>query len=319
MIDDARAILEHVPALNSKAAIISQLGGGMTNRIYKIDIPSPLPAAGEGSGVRGSDSYVLRVFGQGTELLGICREREVACSRAVATVDLGPDVVAYLPELSPKPFETFCGALLVRFVPGNLLEEDQVQNPEMLRRIAETLKECHAVPIDEQVGTFCVFRAIRENLDRARERKASLPADVGDALAHLQRIETELASTEPLCLCHNDLLAGNFVDDGTTLRIIDWEFGGRGNRFFDLGNIAAGLQMTDAQERAFLHTYFGEMRLEDLRRMKRMRIASDFREASWGYLQAAISKLHSPQYYLDYGRRHLDRCLAAARTMNGYS
>ena len=54
MIDDARAILEHVPALNSKAALISQLGGGMTNRIYKIDIPSPLPAAGEGSGVRGS-------------------------------------------------------------------------------------------------------------------------------------------------------------------------------------------------------------------------------------------------------------------------
>jgi thiamine kinase-like enzyme len=316
MIDDARAILEHVPGLNCKAAIITQLGGGMTNRIYKIDIPSPLPAAGEGSGVRGSDSYVLRVFGQGTELLGISREREVACSRAVAAVDLGADVVAYLPELSPKPFETFCGALLVRFVPGNLLEEDQVQHPEMLRRIAETLKECHAVPIDEKVGTFCVFRSIRENLDRARERKAALPADVGDALAHLQRIETALASTEPLCLCHNDLLAGNFVDDGTTLRIIDWEFGGRGNRFFDLGNVAAGLQMTDAQERAFLHTYFGEMRLEDLRRMKRMRIASDFREASWGYLQAAISKLHSPQYYLDYGRRHLDRCLAAAQTMN---
>jgi thiamine kinase-like enzyme len=316
MIDDARVILEHVPALNSKAAIITQLGGGMTNRIYKIDIPSPLPAAGEGSR-GGSDSYVLRVYGQGTELLGISREREVACSRAVAAVDLGADVVAYLPELSPKPFEAFCGALLVRFVPGNLLEEDQVQNPEMLRRIAETLKECHAVPIDEKVGTFCVFRSIRENLDRARERKAALPADVGDALAHLQLIEAELASTEPLCLCHNDLLAGNFVDDGTTLRIIDWEFGGRGNRFFDLGNVAAGLQMTDAQERAFLHTYSGEMRLADLRRMKRMRIASDFREASWGYLQAAISKLHSPQYYLDYGRRHLDRCLAAAQTMNG--
>ena len=224
--------------------------------------------------------------------------------------------MAYLPELSPKPFETFCGALLVRFVPGNLLEEDQVQNPEMLRRIAETLKECHAVPIDERVGTFCVFRSIRENPRQARAsaRPRCRPTSATRWLiCSASRPNWPRRSRSVFATMIS--LAGNFVDDGTTLRIIDWEFGGRGNRFFDLGNVAAGLQMTDAQERAFLHTYFGEMRLEDLRRMKRMRIASDFREASWGYLQAAISKLHSPQYYLDYGRRHLDRCLAAARTM----
>ncbi len=298
VLDDARTILHHVPALKGKSLVISPLGGGMTNKIYKVDDVN--------------ESYVLRVFGQGTELLGINREREVACSKAVAAVDLGAEVVAFLPELSPPPFEGFCGALLVRFLPGKLLETNQVQNPDILRRIAETLKQCHAAPVDETIATFSVFHTIRDYLDKARERDVALPAELGDALVYLHRIEKALDSNEPLCLCHNDLLAGNFVDDGQTLRIIDWEYGGRGNRFFDLGNFAASLQLTDEQEKAFLQAYFGEIRPEQLQRLKLMRLVSDLREASWGYLQAALSKLHTPQYYLDYGRRHLDRFLAAA-------
>ncbi len=294
MIENARAILQHVPSLKGKSLVITELGGGLTNKIFKVDDVN--------------ESYVLRVFGHGTDILGINREREVACSKAIAAAGLGAEVIAFLPELNPPPFEGFGGALLVRFVPGVLLKEEHVQNSAMLERIGATLKKCHAAPIDGQVAEFNVFRTIRDYLDKARERKIELPADWSDALRVLQRIESEVSAETP-CLCHNDLLAGNFLDDGQTLRIIDWEYGGRGNRFFDLGNFASNLQLTEEQEKALLLAYFGAARPEDLRRLKLMRLASDLREASWGYLQAAISKLHSPQYYLDYGRRHLDRCL----------
>jgi thiamine kinase-like enzyme len=104
-------------------------------------------------------------------------------------------------------------------------------------------------------------------------------------------------------------LAANFIDDGESIRIIDWEYGGQGDRFFDLGNFAVNNQLSEEQERELLAHYFGESTPERHRRLQLMRLASDMREAAWGFLQAGISKLHSPDYYLTYGRKHLDRFL----------
>ena len=42
----------------------------------------------------------------------------------------------------------------------------------------------------------------------------------------------------PLRPCHNDLLAANFIQDGDRLWIVDWEYAGMGDPFFDLGNFA---------------------------------------------------------------------------------
>ena len=38
--------------------------------------------------------------------------------------------------------------------------------------------------------------------------------------------------------CHNDLLTANFIDDGTRIRIVDWEYAGMGDVFFDLANFS---------------------------------------------------------------------------------
>jgi hypothetical protein len=46
-----------------------------------------------------------------------------------------------------------------------------------------------------------------------------------------------------------------------------------------------------------------------------MRLTSDLREASWGYLQAGVSTIESPEYYKAYGRKHVERFLAAAEKL----
>jgi thiamine kinase-like enzyme len=118
-------------------------------------------------------------------------------------------------------------------------------------------------------------------------------------------------------LCHNDLLLANFIDAGSSVMIIDWEYAGLGSRYFDLGNFAAHNQLTDAEERLLLGHYFGELRPEDLRRLRLMRLVSDLREATWGYLQSAILSVRQPaQHYRDYGRRFLDRFLSGRGTLN---
>ena len=96
------------------------------------------------------------------------------------------------------------------------------------------------------------------------------------------------------------------------MHIIDWEYGGSGDPFFDLGNLAANLQLTDEQERTFLASYFGEARPEHLRRLKLMRLVYDLREALWGYLQSAIGRVKSSEEYRAYGDKHLERFAAAA-------
>ena len=283
---DEQKLIQLIPELRGRSLTVSPLGGGLTNRNYRID------ADGE--------SYVLRVAGKDTALLGIDRACEVACSRAAAALGVGPEVVAYLPEHD---------AMLRRFAPGRVLTTGDIQQPAILRRVAEALRRYHTGP--SGAGSFSPFATVRNYHALALARRVGFPDNLERALERLARIERELPNDEPPCPCHNDLLAGNFIDDGSSVRIIDWEYGGMGDRFFDLGNLAANNEFDDECERALLAFYFGEVRPDHLRRLRLMRLASDMREAMWGFLQAAISTLDVD--YLAYGRKHLERFLSCER------
>ena len=278
-------LVELVPCLRGRRLKVSLLGGGLTNHNYRIDA--------------GNESYVLRVAGKDTRLLGIDRECEFCCAHAAAESGVGPEVVAYLPEQD---------AMVRRFVPGRVLQAEDLRQPATLRRVVESVRRVHSGP--PGAGIFSPFVTVRNYLALARERRATLPDDLKAALERFARIERDLQTGDALCLCHNDLLAGNFIDDGEALRIIDWEYAGRGDRFFDLANLAANNEFDDELERTLLELYFGGVRPDHLRRLRRMRLASDLREAVWGYLQAVISTLDVD--YLAYGRKHLDRFLASA-------
>jgi thiamine kinase-like enzyme len=282
-----------IPALAESHFEIAPLAGGLTNRNYVLTTKD--------------ESYVLRIAGADTELLGIDREREVACLHAAAGAGVGPVVLAHLPEHQ---------TLVTSLIAGKSPTAEEILQPEFMRRMAETLRRCHEYPAPPDLGTFSAFETIRNYTTQAREKNVPLPPELDEALDRLSRIEKELTPSDPDCLCHNDLLIGNIIDDGSALRIIDWEYGGLGDRFFDLGNFAVNAQFNEEQEKALLTYYFGECRPEHLQRLRSMRLVSDLREATWGFLQAGTSKLHPPAYYLDYGRKHLMRFLQGARSLD---
>jgi len=116
-----------------------------------------------------------------------------------------------------------------------------------------------------------------------------------------------------LCPCHNDLLPANFIYDSRQVWILDWEYAGVGDLFFDLGNLAANNCLSSAQEQKLLQYYFGKTRSADLRRLRLMRLASDMRETMWGFLQMGISKLGFD--YQTYAHRHLRRFLEFSHRM----
>lgn len=289
MNDSIGAVLQCVPLLRDRDYVVTPLTGGITNRNYRVDTRD--------------ESYVLRIAGENTGFLGIDRAVEHACSLVAAELDVGAEVIAFLPEHQ---------ALLIRFVPGRLLEPGDVRELPIMRRIVEALRRYHGGSTG--AGTFSPFAVVRNYYALAWNRKVAFPPSIGAALHRLGRIETALERTEPACPCHNDLLAANLIDDGSAVRIIDWEYAGMGDRWFDLGNLAANNEFDESQERALLDLYFGRIRAEDVQRLQLMRLASDLREALWGFLQSGVSTLDYE--FLAYGRTHLDRFLQRSESLS---
>ena len=265
---DVEALVERVwPGQGARA---EPLGGGITNHNFKVEV------AGE--------SYVLRVGGKDTELLGIDREHEHAATRVAAELGLGPDVVAFVD-----------GCLVTQFVEGEPAEGvDPAAAGELLRRL-------HAGP--SIPSRFDAFRVVETYRARAEERGVRIPAAYEEAAARASEIEGRRAEAAR-CTCHNDLLAANFIDDGSRLWLVDWEYAGVGDAFFDLGNFAANHELDADGERALLAAYGAD----DLEGLHDMRFMSDFREAMWGVVQQGISELDFD--FAGYAERHFARVLA---------
>jgi thiamine kinase-like enzyme len=255
------------------------LGGGITNHNVKVSLDG--------------EQYVLRIAGKDTGLLGIDRRVELEATQAAAALGVGPEVVRFVePE----------GWLVTRFIEGQPVPVEHMRDPQTLRRVAEALSAIHAGPVVE--GRFDAFRVVEEYLRTALDRGGREPAEYEWASGIAGRIERARAGAE-LCLCHNDLLNANFLDDGERIRIVDWEYAGMGDRFFDLANFAINHELDMDARRGLLEAYFGEVRQETARALELMRFMSDFREAMWGVVQSAVSVLDFD--FVRYAAEHFER------------
>jgi len=284
MSDVTRAVERMWPGQDVRVEV---LGGGITNQNLKV--------------VVGGESFVLRVAGKNTDLLGINREAELAAAEAAATAGIGPEVVGFvLPE----------GWLVTRFVEGDTPQMERMREPAMLRRVADALYAFHAGPAVP--ATFDSFRVVETYRQTTLERGGAVPDAYDWAHEIAGRIEAR-RSADAHVPCHNDLLNANFLFDGERLRIVDWEYAGMGDRFFDLANFSINHELDEAASEALLMAYVGEVRHEHVRALALMRFMSDFREAMWGVLQSAISELDFD--FDSYARDHFERLRRTAESL----
>ena len=280
--------MQRVPDLAGRELAFTALSGGITNRNFLITM----------AGIR--ERFVVRLAGNDTHLLGISREVEHAATVAAAGVGVGPEVVAFVrPE----------GYLVTRFIEGSPVPMEAVHRPETIRRVADSMRRIHDGPAIP--GLFMPFRIVEAYRALALARGVPIPAAYELAQAISRRIELAfLASPVEMRPCHNDLLNANFIDDGNRIRIVDWEYAGLGDPFFDLGNFSVNHDLTADEDAVLLTAYEGGVRPSRAARLSLMRIVSDFREAMWGVLQQGISTLDVD--FVAYAAEHFDRLLANA-------
>jgi aminoglycoside phosphotransferase (APT) family kinase protein len=281
------AAIGAVSEWTGRRIVATPITAGITNRNFRVDVDD--------------EAFVVRLAGLDTHLLGIDRESEYAAGRAAAAAGVGPEIFRYMPHL---------GCLITRFVQGASIPTEDLEREEILASVVGSIRAFHACP--PIPSAFLVFRICESYARLAAGRGVTVPKEWDQAHALGARIESAVNRAPILPVpCHNDLLNANFLLDGAHTWIVDYEYAGMGDPFFDLGNLSINNGLTQEAQDTLLHLYFGAPRNVHRARLALMRIVSDMREAMWGVLQQALSTLDFD--YVDYADRHFARLLRNAR------
>ena len=276
------ALVRRVPGWQDHQIELTPLHGGITNTNYVAVV----------DGV----STVVRVPGERTELLGIDRANEAEAARRAAELGIGPAVLGELPEI---------GTLITALVPGRHLEPTPFT--DRLADVVSLLRQFHdSGPLR---GAFPIHRVVEWHARDASSYGVVPPGSYGSLHQQSRRIEAAFATAPlPTVPCHNDLLPGNvlFDDAGACVWLLDFEYAGMNDRFFDLGNLSVNCGLDAAGDEELLRLYFGEVSASRMARMQLMKVMSEFREGMWAVVQQAISTLDTD--FVAYANERLSNC-----------
>ena len=244
---------------------IRPLAGGITNRNFVVTA----------HGVQ----HVLRLPGERTELLGIQRTHEAQAARRAAALGIGPPVLGDSPG---------AGTLITLLVPGAHLQGRAFV--DRLPEVVDLLRRWHrSEPLP---NAFAVHRVVERHAADAASHGVAVPAACQALQRASLRIEAAFARAPvPLVPCHNDLLPANLLFDEKRVWLLDYEYAGMNDAFFDLANLSVNAGLDEAADEHLLHLYFGNSSKAAWARLHLMKVMSELREGMWGILQQAISQL----------------------------
>lgn len=264
--------------------------GGLTNRVFHV------------AGPKGR--HVLRIPGPGTEDY-IDRRVEAVAARAAARAGVSPEVVATTPDglmltvaidgcvtMSARNFETIDGAV---------------------ERAALALRKLH----DSRETfdfTFDLFSMIDQYLGLLKTKNASVPDGYHETLAQAGAVRAALAAHPlPSRPCHCDPLAENFLDVGTRMWLVDWEYSGMNDPAWDIGDLAVEAELSPDKERRLVEAYFGGAPAPYERaRVIIYKAMCDLLWTLWGLIQHADQ--NPADDFWAYAKRRFDRCRALMAT-----
>ena len=265
------------------------LEGGITNTNFTV--------------IDGGEKFVVRI-GHDLPIHQISRANELASAKAAHAAGISPEVVHWEP-----------GALVIRWVEGHTLTEQEVRQQANLERIVPLLKRCHQqIPLYFRgpAPMLWVFQVVRDYGQTLGESTSRHHADLVRYLELSAQLERVIGPID-VVFGHNDLLAANIIDDGEQLWLIDWEYAGFNSPLFDLGGLASNNELTAEQESWLLECYFEGVPTDGLKaQYAAMKCASLLRESLWSMVQEVHSTLDVDYAaYTDENLSRFRRALAA--------
>ena len=261
------------------------LHGGITNSNYVATVDDR--------------EFVIRIPGERTALLGIDRAHEAEAARRAAELGIGPAVLGVLDEV---------GTLVTELVAGRHL--DPAGFIGRLPDVVHLIRRFHASgPLG---GSFPIHRIVEWHARDAAAHGVMAPASYERLHQQSRRIEAAFAKAPTAAVpCHNDLLPANVLFGDEQVWLLDFEYAGMNDVFFDLGNLSVNSEFPPDAEERLLTSYLGRVTKSSWARLQLMKMMSEFREGMWAVVQQAISTLDTD--FVSYANERLAHCERLAR------
>ena len=252
-------------ALLKARTSIKELSGGLTNRNFLIETPE--------------NKYVARVSSNSSSFLSIDRGSEFINTTIAGKGGVGAEVLDYIPGE---------GLLLISYISGKTFGADDVA--ANLPRIATSLRNLHALePFDHE---FNMFNTQSNYLKIVKDQGFRVPdgyVDFEPMVAQIKKAFEVLF--EGLVPCNNDLLPGNFIDDGKKIWLIDYEYSGNNDACFEIGNVwAEAFQPIEALEE-LVTAYYGAHRPDKVARAWLWALMAKYGWTLWASIQDSVSEI----------------------------
>ncbi|MEM6941175.1 MAG: phosphotransferase family protein [Pseudomonadota bacterium] len=259
--EDVRAAIAAIPFLAGYDGPFERLGG-LTNTVFRLG------------------PHVLRLPGKGTEEYINRAEEKVAAEKA-ARAGVSPDVLYAASE---------SGVMVSRFIDGSTtMSADAFRAlPGAPGRAGQAFHLLHTSGAVFP-ARFDLFGMIEDYLAVLATKDVDLPAGYHDVVAEAAKIRPILQAAAPAPVaCHCDPLCENFLDTGTRMWIVDWEYAGMNYPMWDLGDLSVEGGFDPAQDDELLQAYFsGAPSAGDRGRMVIYKAMCDLLWTLWGLIQLA--------------------------------
>jgi thiamine kinase-like enzyme len=242
--------------------------------------------------------FVVRIAARSAGLLAIDRDDEYHNSMAAAAAGVGAPVIEYRPDL---------GVLVVGFLDAHTCSPEDLTDGARLRRVAYACRQLHAGPRFR--NTFDMFRLQAYYLSIVQGRGFRLPPRYLDFLPQVGRTRAALASSdEGTVPCNNDLLAGNCLDDGQRVWLIDYEYAGNNDPCFELGNLWSESALTLDHLDELITSYYGRFDAHKAARARLQGLMSKYGWTLWASIQDGASTIDFD--FWSWGMEKYERAVA---------
>ncbi len=246
----ARDALAMVPGVDVDALEIRKLPGGLSNRSFLI--------------VGGDSRWVLRLDPHMPGAFQPDRRLELCALQTASAAGLAPRVIFAEPAM---------GVLICNYVEGHAFTQAELEDDSKLRALAGLLRAVHSLP---HCGTRLQMSATAKIYAKYIERNAG-PNAFADYCVELI---ASMPRPQRVSFCHNDIVAGNVIGNGT-LKLIDWEFAGDNDPLFDLASLIGFHDLDEHRVDVLLRAYceVPDERVHD--RLQQQRVIYDAIQWLW--------------------------------------
>jgi thiamine kinase-like enzyme len=266
---------------------ITQLKGGITNKLYRIRSEK--------------GDYTVRIYGDKTDLF-IDRDSEAHAIREMSKIGVCSPIVKYLPER---------GVTIVEFIDDAIfLNNEHFLDKSLYPKIVEAIKKIHTSGVTlKQI--FNPMVKVKEMFSILTGLKAEYPEfDITGTVDRLSKLDQIINIAEDeYTACHNDLLADNFllIEEEALPRydspmyIIDWEYAGMAPLYYDIADMLQEILVPRDAEKAIVEAYCDGQDFDQvLYYIDLFKPFPDIYWFLWSMIQLNVSTIDFDYY--DYGK-----------------